>query len=351
MKSLIIGNINKGSSYSDLESYREKRKVKGKKSHIWTSAIPFFVDSRLNHSLIIRALREIQSETCVRFYEVKKISKMSGIQYYPGDVCASHLGKLLAKKFQKIFIAKTCETIGGIQHETLHALGVDHEHNRIDRDHYVSILYENIDKSSAEDFRISSLVDSNTFGLPYDYGSIMHYTMYASSKNGKPTIVPKHYIYKNTIGHVRKLSFIDIKTINLLYCMNKCSFKIDCYKGSYQDSNFCFRCKCVDGFVGNDCNHFVMNIPSCGMSTHVAKRSPQVLKSYGIKNCYYHLMTRKYSKIIIKIFHIIIYPFQRRYCWPEDSLEIKYWDDKTVTGARFCGIRTNIGLLYTHPVN
>jgi len=41
---------------------------------------------------------------------------------------------------------------------------------------------------------------TSTFGLPYDYTSVMHYPRYAFSKNGKETIVAKvsfrtYYIY------------------------------------------------------------------------------------------------------------------------------------------------------------
>ncbi len=33
--------------------------------------------------------------------------------------------------------------------------------------------------------------NTQTFGLPYDYDSIMHYDSYAFSKNGKATMEPK----------------------------------------------------------------------------------------------------------------------------------------------------------------
>uniref|UniRef100_A0A0N5C0T7 Metalloendopeptidase n=1 Tax=Strongyloides papillosus TaxID=174720 RepID=A0A0N5C0T7_STREA len=142
--------------YYDLESYRKKRKITENRKKIWLSSIPFYIEKGLNRNLIVKALYRIQSETCVRFHEVNQIYKhMSGIHYYHGETCASFVGRKLNRKFQKIFIAKFCENLGSITHETLHALGIEHEHNRIDRDKYVSILFKNVNDALIHDFRIA----------------------------------------------------------------------------------------------------------------------------------------------------------------------------------------------------
>lgn len=40
-------------------------------------------------------------------------------------------------------------------------------------------------------FEKASREITDAFGVGYDYGSVMHYSAYAFSKNGEPTIVPK----------------------------------------------------------------------------------------------------------------------------------------------------------------
>lgn len=62
-------------------------------------------------------------------------------------------------------------------------------------------------------FRKSNRI--NSFGTPYDYGSIMHYRANAFSKNGQPTIIPKKAGV--TIGNRRALSPIDVQQMMLLY--------------------------------------------------------------------------------------------------------------------------------------
>jgi len=76
-----------------------------------------------------------------------------------------------------------------VQHEMIHALGYFHEQSRADRDAHVNILWNNIQEGLAYAFEIEPNTD--TFNVPYDTSSIMHYASDAFSNNGQPTILRK----------------------------------------------------------------------------------------------------------------------------------------------------------------
>ena len=67
----------------------------------------------------------------------------------------------------------TGKASGTILHEFIHAWGFYHEHNRPDRNKYIKVYKESIKDSLSLYYEIKS--GTLTFGLPYDYGSIMHY--------------------------------------------------------------------------------------------------------------------------------------------------------------------------------
>ncbi len=60
-------------------------------------------------------------------------------------------------------------------HELGHVLGFFHEHQRWDRDWFVTIHYENIKEGRAHDYDWIPRADWITDATPYDYRSIMHY--------------------------------------------------------------------------------------------------------------------------------------------------------------------------------
>ena len=51
--------------------------------------------------------------------------------------------------FQELSIDEGCETTDTILHEMFHAMGFYHEHSRPDRNNYVKILWENIEKGTS----------------------------------------------------------------------------------------------------------------------------------------------------------------------------------------------------------
>nr|KAG5691102.1 hypothetical protein BaRGS_030910 [Batillaria attramentaria] len=84
-----------------------------------------------------------------------------------------------------------------------------------DRDRHVTIVYENIQRGNEDQFRKYRWAD--TFGVAYDYRSIMHYGARDFSRNGDYTIRTKDPSFQRVIGNRESLSFRDIKLANLLY--------------------------------------------------------------------------------------------------------------------------------------
>ncbi|XP_055349090.1 zinc metalloproteinase nas-14-like [Paramacrobiotus metropolitanus] len=93
----------------------------------------------------------------------------------------------------------------------MHVMGFVHEHSRSDRDNYVTIIWDNIAKSDVDQF--AKHEEGNTYGLPYDYESVMHYKHNAFAKNSSfPTILPT--VRNSKIGQNKNLSPMDVVRIN-----------------------------------------------------------------------------------------------------------------------------------------
>ncbi|ELU00758.1 hypothetical protein CAPTEDRAFT_118913 [Capitella teleta] len=65
--------------------------------------------------------------------------------------------------------------IGTPLHEILHALAGRHEQSRTDRDEWIQILYNNIQDGLPSNFEAGS--DGTDNRVPYDFGSIMQYSL------------------------------------------------------------------------------------------------------------------------------------------------------------------------------
>ncbi|XP_055344999.1 uncharacterized protein LOC129592883 isoform X2 [Paramacrobiotus metropolitanus] len=143
---------------------------------------------------------------CVRF--VVRTTETDYVLIKKGTVCSSSVGRQ-SGNLTMTFTASCTHFHGDIQHQLMHAMGFYHEHSRSDRDDYVTIFWDNIAEMNRDQFRILS---GNTYGLPYDYQSVMHYKVNAFAKDSAvPTILPKEKHVR--MGQRDNLSILDVARI------------------------------------------------------------------------------------------------------------------------------------------
>jgi Astacin (Peptidase family M12A) len=106
--------------------------------------------------------------------------------------------------------------VGTVIHELLHAIGFLHEQNREERDQYVRIVTNNIRSGYEVNFRKADKGETSGFGVAYDYGSVLHYSPSAFSKNNQPTIEAKMRT-SETMGQRERFSSYDIQKVNKMY--------------------------------------------------------------------------------------------------------------------------------------
>ncbi|CEF61698.1 CUB domain-containing protein [Strongyloides ratti] len=150
------------------------------------------------------------------------------------------------------------------------------------------------------------------------------------------------------MGQTQRLSFNDIKILNLHYCVHSnCPFKRLCYNYGYQDPHNCNLCKCIDGFIGSRCEQFNMRQIGCSKTLILPDRKPRTLFLNGKKNCAVHFVVNKTSRIRFDIVKVSMFPNTYPTCQYDNTIEVKYWMDKSVTGARFC-LQTENKLILSH---
>ncbi|XP_062399981.1 hatching enzyme 1.2-like [Sardina pilchardus] len=192
---------------------RKCSNCKWQKSPSGLVEVPYNVSdafSAQKKAVIQNALQTFHEKTCIRF--VPYVKQKDFIRIVSRGGCYSYVGRNGGGQTVSLNV-NGCVYKGVVQHELLHALGFFHEQTRSDRDKYVKINFENIRAGVSRNF---NKYDTNNLNTAYDYGSVMHYSRKAFSKNGNDTITP----IPNPdvrIGQRRDLSEIDIVKINRLY--------------------------------------------------------------------------------------------------------------------------------------
>ncbi len=116
----------------------------------------------------------------------------------PGEGGQSAVGMVGGQQFLEISPGSWNHAT--VCHEIGHTLGLVHEHQRSDRDGFVTILTNNIEPGYEGDF--VKLADSQNINA-YDFLSIMHYRRDSFSANGQDTIepLPAYQQYLTVMGN------------------------------------------------------------------------------------------------------------------------------------------------------
>jgi hypothetical protein len=94
-------------------------------------------------------------------------------------------------------------------------IGFWHEQSRPDRDTYIKVQLQNVASANQHNFNKYTTSQVGLMHIPYDYGSVMHYSSTSFSINGQATIVPLQSGV--TIGQRKGLSDIDAQELREFY--------------------------------------------------------------------------------------------------------------------------------------
>ncbi|WP_164503653.1 M12 family metallopeptidase [Pleionea sediminis] len=185
----------------------------------WNNGIvPYQLASNLGsqaRQAINYAINHWNSKTNVRF--VRRSNQRDYILVQNGSGCSSMVGRQGGR--QIVNLADACGR-GAAVHELGHALGFFHEQTRTDRDSYVTIYWNNIQRGMEYNFNKINSREGRDHGR-YDYRSIMHYPTTAFSTNGQATIWPKQGgVDTRNLGKYFSLSSGDIAATAAIYGSN-----------------------------------------------------------------------------------------------------------------------------------
>ncbi len=149
--------------------------------NLWPEGVmPYVIDSDVSdqqYQDIQAAIAEWNDKTVIELWERDAEPHYVRFSNVTSGYCRSSVGTVGGE--QKISLPAYGCDVDTVVHEIGHAVGLRHEHQREDREEYLMVLYDNLDKAGQDHFLAEHPGDG-----PYDYASTMHYSRGGVSSNG-----------------------------------------------------------------------------------------------------------------------------------------------------------------------
>lgn len=172
----------------------------------WTNGVvPYQIDLAFNpgeNQAILNAMNEWSQVAPGVSFRPKKSGDASWVRFEKDTQCSSGYGMIPGER--TIRLTSGCTTNYSLHHEIGHALGLQHEHTRSDRDDYVVVK-----DGSGANFAIDSGADL----FEYDFDSVMHYPFSSSMSLASGVEVPPGV----TVGQRTHLSSKDVASVRAMY--------------------------------------------------------------------------------------------------------------------------------------
>nr|CAD2171575.1 unnamed protein product [Meloidogyne enterolobii] len=193
--------------------------IKQRHNNRWIdNEIPFLFSPKFSErqkEAIRESLAVIEANSCFRF--IPRDNQKDFIYFDMREGCFSFVGKVGGR--QLLSLAAGCLNDYIIWHEVMHALGLEHEHQRPDRDRYIEIQWKNVEPGKEINFDKIKLTDVDIYHT-YDYHSLMHYDGTAFGRVDKRSRKPMMTMKPKREGIVLRdnleLTDLDIEKLQIL---------------------------------------------------------------------------------------------------------------------------------------